>query len=672
MSDPADASERHADSLAAQIMRMPDEGHGPTSAGAGTATATSPDAAGADVVEPLLSSPGHPLDVGTRTFMEGRFGHDFSQVRVHTGADAAASADAVSARAFTHGSHITFANGEYAPDTSTGRLLLAHELTHVLQQRSGVARVDRAVHQIGDAKINIDYGDVVMHDNALDRQAQIEARYAALTGKPASAISAAVTALPDSKRRWLQYALDLLADNPLAGLDQETAAKRLVDYAPGAIHEPLGPTWREFATEAMRASGWLELGITAKLQAPSSAAQKLLDKEYNPTAVAYGGAASSTCPANRPPGSQLDEPTLRTDLEALMRTYLTGQVTAINALAVSTHAVADIGTVADVVQQEASRFFAPFIGLSHTRSFQQTWAYSGHLTPSTVPGAIPADARRAFLDNRARSNADKAGLLTKVRYDARCATDETVFADVINKLAADAAVQADLNVIMSWQTFTVSSDTGAEVTMNLQFKSGVDACEARWRAVETLCHELMHVYVSQEFSDLHKNRQIIREGFTEILGDQLYNEVRSKANAQAGYRQRFEVGLAPGACALATIPQSTRGYTAAADAAERIRAIVGDSRFRAAYFLGRTTLAGLQPKLRMTAPDDPLEHAADDMARRAVARPAVHRPRAGPVGEDLRIGRGPIARIGDRRFWVVGISADPKPASSSARYGSVT
>jgi hypothetical protein len=66
--------------------------------------------------------------------MESRFGHDFSSVRVHTDAKAAESAHAVDARAYTLGQNIVFGTGQYAPGTPTGQRLLAHELTHVVQQ----------------------------------------------------------------------------------------------------------------------------------------------------------------------------------------------------------------------------------------------------------------------------------------------------------------------------------------------------------------------------------------------------------------------------------------------------------------------------------------------------------------------------------------------------------
>lgn len=86
------------------------------------------------IVDQVLNSPGQPLDKATRGFMEPRLGHDFSGVRIHTGRQAAQSAHEVNAAAYTVGRNIVFGGGEYAPETSSGRRLLAHELTHVVQQ----------------------------------------------------------------------------------------------------------------------------------------------------------------------------------------------------------------------------------------------------------------------------------------------------------------------------------------------------------------------------------------------------------------------------------------------------------------------------------------------------------------------------------------------------------
>lgn len=86
------------------------------------------------IVNEVLQSPGQPLDTATRAFMEPRFGHDFGRVRVHADETAARSAEAVNALAYTVGRDVVFGAGQYAPRTSAGRRLLAHELTHTVQQ----------------------------------------------------------------------------------------------------------------------------------------------------------------------------------------------------------------------------------------------------------------------------------------------------------------------------------------------------------------------------------------------------------------------------------------------------------------------------------------------------------------------------------------------------------
>jgi hypothetical protein len=81
-----------------------------------------------------LQRGGQPLPDNLRAYFEPRFGCDFSWVRVHSGSQAADAARAVGARAFTVGRDVVFGTGEYSPDTLAGRHLLAHELTHVIQQ----------------------------------------------------------------------------------------------------------------------------------------------------------------------------------------------------------------------------------------------------------------------------------------------------------------------------------------------------------------------------------------------------------------------------------------------------------------------------------------------------------------------------------------------------------
>ncbi|MGA7180810.1 MAG: DUF4157 domain-containing protein [Thiobacillaceae bacterium] len=91
----------------------------------------------------VLRSPGQPLAPQTRVFLEPRFGLDFSRVQVHMDGHAARSAHAIDALAYTVGHHVVFGTGQYAPDTPRGQRLLAHELTHVAQQRDAPAAAPR-------------------------------------------------------------------------------------------------------------------------------------------------------------------------------------------------------------------------------------------------------------------------------------------------------------------------------------------------------------------------------------------------------------------------------------------------------------------------------------------------------------------------------------------------
>ena len=142
INDTGDAYEQEADRVAEQVMKMQEPAsETDTSKHSGSALVqrnVGANAAGAAaapaIVQHVLSSPGEPLNAETRAFFEPRFGHDFSRVRVHSDRHAAASARAVNALAYTVGADVSFGAGQYRVNSSEGRRLLAHELTHVVQQ----------------------------------------------------------------------------------------------------------------------------------------------------------------------------------------------------------------------------------------------------------------------------------------------------------------------------------------------------------------------------------------------------------------------------------------------------------------------------------------------------------------------------------------------------------
>lgn len=140
INQPGDRYEQEADRVADQVLAAPT--HSAVSDAppriqrfAGQTTGRADMAAPASV-DRVLSSPGSPLDPALQQDMEERFGHDFSSVRVHTDEPAKRSALEVNANAYTVGHRIVFGAGRYAPGTHEGRRLLAHELTHTVQQNA--------------------------------------------------------------------------------------------------------------------------------------------------------------------------------------------------------------------------------------------------------------------------------------------------------------------------------------------------------------------------------------------------------------------------------------------------------------------------------------------------------------------------------------------------------
>jgi len=180
VSPPEDIYEQEADRVSEQVMGMPepqlqriwrgksteqpDQEHERLQTKR-TQSSDSGQTAVPAIVHEVLGSPGQPLDPTARAFMEPRFGHDFSRIRIHNDLRATESAQAIDAVAYTLGEHIVFAAGQYAPNTSDGKRLLSHELTHSMQQhQSQIHRRPRSV-KIGKPTLSTD-----------SKQAELKAR----------------------------------------------------------------------------------------------------------------------------------------------------------------------------------------------------------------------------------------------------------------------------------------------------------------------------------------------------------------------------------------------------------------------------------------------------------------------------------------------------------------
>jgi Domain of unknown function (DUF4157) len=113
-----------------------------------------------------LDNAGQPLSVEVRNFYEPRFGYDFDSVRLHTDAPAARSAQSINALAYTSQNHVVFNEGQYSPGTASGKKLLAHELTHVVQQTSGVRTKNIQRQDLDEEDSQLDHAVTQQHGSS--------------------------------------------------------------------------------------------------------------------------------------------------------------------------------------------------------------------------------------------------------------------------------------------------------------------------------------------------------------------------------------------------------------------------------------------------------------------------------------------------------------------------
>lgn len=177
------------------------------------------------IVHDILNSSGQPLDSGTRAIMEPRFGRDFSNVRVHTDARAAESAQAVNALAYTVGCDVVFGANQYRPATNSGRQLLAHELVHTIQQGSSNTARPAAKAE----------GIVLSSSQKAEREADTVAQYIA-TGQWEGGISVQQPA-PALQRQEVHGSPTVSVRSPVA----EEFITQASDIQAGLVGRPLLP-----------------------------------------------------------------------------------------------------------------------------------------------------------------------------------------------------------------------------------------------------------------------------------------------------------------------------------------------------------------------------------------------------------------------------------------------
>ncbi|MEA3012193.1 MAG: hypothetical protein QOD42_738 [Sphingomonadales bacterium] len=597
-----DRYEREADAIADRVTRM----SGPVAAPPGITMAGRPASlprkagsaqagGGGDISAGLAAQgEGAPLAAGTRAFFEPRFGRDLGHVRVHDDAGAGRLARGIHAHAFTSGADIYFGEGRYDPGSAGGRHLLAHEITHTFQQAGGgPAPVQRATVKSGPLTIQVEYGTVINVPAAQlgDRVIAANAGYAGAA--PDAAQESAIRGLARGPQEWLLFALKLLADNAAAapGLDRVLAVARLVAQAPISFTVPLPDEDNLFVHEALEVSGWLESAAGGRLAAPGAKEAKAVDAVVNPKSPQAGD------PLDVP---QLER-RLRPALEFLLTVLDPGKWKS-----TGTRSLSAFQSLGDLVQSEARIFFAPYAdaAIGNIYSLRPAWKASANIF-STVAQTPTRAQRINHLLNRADlvGWADKAtGIITDTdiyadtHFDPQRATDLAARQTILDAIEADPAFQPIIDRLVQHTGRKSGSGTTTKIGLVTEYNTAsLGACEAHWSGIDTLCHEVLHALVHPKFvaaSFKVKFPQVLREGFTEVLGVHLFNQhVAPKAKKDPKFKAILETGV-PGAPCKEPTP-ATVDYGAAGAGAAKILQKVHPDNFRAAYFMGRTDLAGL-------------------------------------------------------------------------------
>jgi hypothetical protein len=552
-----------------------------------------------------LTAGGTPLPRATRSFFEDRMGRDLSDVRVHEGEGAGDLNGSISARAFTYRNHVWLGRGESAAPSFT----MAHELAHVMQQtapgpvggRVSALRtaspaeqsVRRAVVNDGALSIQVEYGSVI-NVPAADRPDRLVAAVEAYTGTPPDLIQdSTLRGLSASAQNWLLFAIKLLADNRSRAslLVPALALQRLIDRAPLSAASPLPDPDNLFVHEVMEVSGWLETAATSKLSAPGAGDRKAINDIVNPD------------PGK--PGDPLD-PTFEPRFRAAMEHFLT-VLDPGTWKKKGTQPLSAFQTIGDTVQNEARTYFAPYAdaAIGNIYSLTPAWHASANIF-STVTMVPTTDNRIGHLLNRSefvgRSTTmsyvvPDPNIYSETKFNTADPAHVTERNRILGEIEKDPKYQPIIDRLVQHTGRKTGSGAATKIGLSTEYNAAsLTACQAHWSNVATLCHEVLHGLVHPKFNAAAARMtfpQVLREGFTEVLGVQLFNKhVAKKAREDPKYKATLEAGVAGAPCK--DQPKDvTVGYGSAGKGAQDILDKVKNDRFRAAYFLGRTELAGL-------------------------------------------------------------------------------
>jgi LysM repeat protein len=556
---------------------------------------------------------GSSMDRPTQSFMESRFGTDFSSVKIHTGDYAVQLSRQLDAQAFTVGSDIYFNEGKYNPGVENGKHLLAHELTHTIQQGNVAA-----------GKIQKRGGGHPIHDTLLDR-------FSTETGTPRESASAhsqayedwllgtqalnilgqltGIAALLDAANRLTVAELRgarvmlLLSTLPNANLIGIAVGAALLVKSPSSVNTAQSASLISAinalpAIRAQQVNSFIntnqsrtQLGpdLMGNTRAVTPTQHANIDVVLNPGAtVSAGGTVTAASPS-----AGCADGTYRTQMRNAVIPRIHSRASAFNALRANPPAlpVASMSPIANVAQQEVEAHFRPYLNATTTggSGFTLGSATAASLIrdQSTTTQWQTQPGRRAWVQYWMNTDGES------LNNTHHC--EGAVFNTVKEEIADDVSLQADIDAaVQSWP---------AEATNGIHLQPFVSASQLRsyrWDVFTTIIHEYIHVlrhpnYAAAQRQVNPSGLQILKEGVDDLLRRDVWDSTGGNLSGRIA-----QPSYAPNRLIIegASYPFSASEVVYHGDykqiaQARQIEAEVGMNNIKAAYFLGHVELIGL-------------------------------------------------------------------------------
>jgi hypothetical protein len=586
---PNDPLEYEADRVAEQVTRPLATSHaGPQTSGIAPAVprptfANTSDQRMADL------GVGAPLEPSVRARLEPRFGHDFSGVRVHTGAEAGRSARSFGALAYTLGQNVVFSDGQYAPHAGDGQRLLAHELTHVVQQRAPGATPSRQLK-----------ANAVRFQDEPTLDAISEGKKVLKEGDKGEAVIRVTTAL--SELGQYNNIVDESFDPPLtSAVSSYQSAKGLKGKVPdGSVDKQTFDKLDQDFSAGFR----VERGVLAAQKAPNilSQTQSLDAAERAASARAISteqpvSAVTGQLPTFRPdvPGKGNYAVRLRAAVDKEIVDEWNAMAKGKTAQHATAGALYDAPTV-DAIAVESQKAVDAVFG-EYTK---------GHATPPLKMGVNVGDAWKKKEDTLTAGGKAAEDGAVDWRVQKILDGDSAVRTldrehGAVQSRAQEAAIVAPIKTDLmakyrdkllelhkAWPGFA----SGGVVFVQL-FKGANPNQQRRerWRFFQTFIHEYIHTLEHPDHVAFRgglaaqKGGFTLREGttdyFTKIVWNGLTLDEPLRARIEGPVHDPANVFAVP---ALNTYPE--------AENAERLAGVVGIRNEAAAFFLGKVELIG--------------------------------------------------------------------------------